>query len=1310
MKEHNQEKKNQQGYNGDETIHKRKANVYENTAYGIDGDNVRKKSSITNMDRTLKQNMALHFEPSKSKFLCKQIVVKLPCLSRIYQLFRFYITFIVTATTQTANVRSLAHKTNNVALPIGLSDIVVRPRRRPHNITDTKHSTDSPIIATTTSLLATPKHTNVFGSVSEVSNITPRPVDTTYTPTFERTPSLLATPQHSNVVASSSGVSKITPGTVGRPRKLRHTTNSTHTPIIATTPSLLATPHDSNVVSSSTAITKDFTLTSTPRPRGRPPKSDIQKSTTKTFANTSTPACHPVREQLNIVESSNTISDISLRRRGRPRKVHIPTPTRKTPPISTTLKGKMPVNNQHLSFRINTPVNFNIGSTSGTHQEKEKSVRMKSSRRINFNDTDDEDEDETELQKYRDHGDPIFGCESCGALLWHAESTVGNTHANSESYSLCCGRGKVMLPKKLKNPPKLLMDLINKKHQKSTTFIDNIRRYNSMFVITSMGGKQDKSVNTSRGPYCYRIQGMNCHRMGALLPDEGKPAIFSQLYIYDTENEIENRIKFTSNGKSTSSGKRKIDHQLTTEIRDMLDINNPLVAEFWMADRRKYNLPTAFEVAALIIRDFDSMEHKRDIILEEQGGDLQRISELHPSYLALKYPLLFSYTEDGYCTDIYHRGVTDLTPTNKKTRQFLVDGYTMVESKRMSYIRREQKDLRSETYSNLAKLAADPDFGVTIRDLFITFTCNPNWPDIARFVAKKGLKSDDRPDVITRVFKQKLDSLMKDFKEKRWFGRLRGAVYTVEFQKRGLPHAHILLFLEPEDKLTTTGHIDKYISAEIPDKDEDPELYQIVNDHMMHGPCGAERPSCPCTVNNKCTKKFLKQYLSACEAAWRIYGFDIHYRIPLVERLPFHLPNEQSVIFDERDSLDYKLDKAPVNETKFQSWMETNKTYTFAQKLIYVEFLKYYVWKHDEKFIYEKIWYVMATDVESIERVKNNTPELVLSDEQKKNYCLLYIQHMLLSNNKSLKSIPNMPYPTTKYTMDGYNRLVHDELSYNKDKLKEEHKILYVTLTEEQNGIYGTIMDSVDKNKGGMFFIYGYGRTGKTYLYKTMSAACRSQGGIVLNVASSGIAALLLEGGRTAHSRFAIPINVVEDSMCNISVDSELAELLRMTKLIIWDEAPMVNRHCYEVFDRKMRDICRTDPSTPSEQVFGGKVVMFGGDFRQILPVVPNGSRQDVVHVAINSSYLWNHCTVMKLTVNMRLGSGSNSSEKKEIQDFADWIINIRNGKIGGKNDGEANMEFPDDMLILDSDDHIGSIIHESYPDLLQNLYDPDYF
>ncbi|GJY71498.1 ATP-dependent DNA helicase PIF1-like protein [Tanacetum coccineum] len=222
-----------------------------------------------------------------------------------------------------------------------------------------------------------------------------------------------------------------------------------------------------------------------------------------------------------------------------------------------------------------------------------------------------------------------------------------------------------------------------------------------------------------------------------------------------------------------------------------------------------------------------------------------------------------------------------------------------------------------------------------------------------------------------------------------------------------------------------------------------------------------------------------------------------------------------------------------------------------------------------------------------------------------------------------------MSYPRAEYTMDVYNRLVYDELAYDNDKLREQHKRLYSILTDEQKSIYETIMDSVDKKEGRMFFVYGYGRTSKTYLYKTMSAACRSQGGIVLNVASSGIAALLLKD----------------------------------------DEAPMVNRQCYEAFDWTMRDICRMDPSVPSEQ----------------------------------------HCKLMKLTVNMRLGSGVDSSEKKEIQDFADWILNIGNGNIGRKNDGEAKVEFLDDMLIPEYNDHIGSIIQETYLDLLRNLYDSDY-
>ncbi|GJT54742.1 ATP-dependent DNA helicase RRM3-like protein, partial [Tanacetum coccineum] len=253
-------------------------------------------------------------------------------------------------------------------------------------------------------------------------------------------------------------------------------------------------------------------------------------------------------------------------------------------------------------------------------------------------------------------------------------------------------------------------------------------------------------------------------------------------------------------------------------------------------------------------------------------------------------------------------------------------------------------------------------------------------------------------------------------------------------------------------------------------------------------------------------------------------------------------------------SIDYAVDKSSVNETKFESWMEQNETNTFSRSLLYVEIPRG----------------PMEWDV--LKKVDN----------------VLYPTY---KDTWSLKDIQNMTYADQEYTMDGYNKLIFDETSYYKDKLKEQHVKLYGNLTYEQKDIYSTVMNAVVNDKGGMFFVYGYGGTGKTYLYKTMLTQAALQ-----------------------HS-----------------------------KLIIWDEAPMINRNCYEAFDRTLRDICMTDPSVASDK--------------------------DVVNATINASYLWDKCTVLRLTINMRLGSGSTQSEKKEIQEFADWILDIGNGKVGGAND-----------------------------------------
>jgi len=127
-------------------------------------------------------------------------------------------------------------------------------------------------------------------------------------------------------------------------------------------------------------------------------------------------------------------------------------------------------------------------------------------------------------------------------------------------------------------------------------------------------------------------------------------------------------------------------------------------------------------------------------------------------------------------------------------------------------------------------------------------------------------------------------------------------------------------------------------------------------------------------------------------------------------------------------------------------------------------------------------------------------------------------------------------------------------------------------------------------------------------------------------VASSDIEALLILGGRTTYSRFCIPLTVDEYSTCDIHPKSPLVKLILRVKLIIWDGAPMMNKHCFEVVDHSLIDILIVNNNGRLDIPFGGKIVVLGGDFRQILHVVPKGTKQDVVHASINSSRLWRYC------------------------------------------------------------------------------------
>ncbi|XP_022040658.1 uncharacterized protein LOC110943214 [Helianthus annuus] len=431
--------------------------------------------------------------------------------------------------------------------------------------------------------------------------------------------------------------------------------------------------------------------------------------------------------------------------------------------------------------------------------------------------------------KYIDHGDQVVICDICYAKLWTSEGGKGRLTLGKLCYGLCCGYGKVELPH-LKEANPSYQNLFHMSDQRSKFFLKNIRRYNCMFSFTSMGGKVDSKINKGNAPFIYQISGQNFHSLGSPKPANGKQAKFSQLYIYDTENEVYNRQSVL--GQHVTSHEQELDVEIIEYLKDFLDSHNELVKSYRMVrnhfqqnpeanlklrliynrdkDGRTYNLPSSTEVAALIVDDLDASVDRRDIVVETQSGMLKRISELHPSYLALQYPIFFPFGDDGYRIDIPHRdGVTTKKTIRPKCtmreffayriqdhisgyslvlngrrlfQQFLVDAYTMIESERLNFIRGKQKNLRSETFENLQKykhtgqenlsntgqkvilpssftggarfmqqnyldaMALCKWFGYS--EFFITITCNPKWPEISRFLKDTSIKPEDRPDIL----------------------------------------------------------------------------------------------------------------------------------------------------------------------------------------------------------------------------------------------------------------------------------------------------------------------------------------------------------------------------------------------------------------------------------------------------------------------------------------------------------------------------------------------------------------------------------
>ncbi|XP_074305530.1 uncharacterized protein LOC141640746 [Silene latifolia] len=144
-------------------------------------------------------------------------------------------------------------------------------------------------------------------------------------------------------------------------------------------------------------------------------------------------------------------------------------------------------------------------------------------------------------------------------------------------------------------------------------------------------------------------------------------------------------------------------------------------------------------------------------------------------------------------------------------------------------------------------------------DIFLTITCNPHWAEIERELLPFE-EAQNRHDLVSRVFRAKLLELKKDICIRNIFGNVAGYIYVVEFQKRGLPHAHFLIILDSDSKIRTLDQYDEYVCAELPDSAENPRLFSAVVRHMMHGPCGNDNPTNPCMRDSWCKNHYPREF------------------------------------------------------------------------------------------------------------------------------------------------------------------------------------------------------------------------------------------------------------------------------------------------------------------------------------------------------------------------------------------------------------------------------------------------------------------
>ncbi|RWS27879.1 uncharacterized protein B4U80_03589 [Leptotrombidium deliense] len=513
-----------------------------------------------------------------------------------------------------------------------------------------------------------------------------------------------------------------------------------------------------------------------------------------------------------------------------------------------------------------------------------------------------------------DIGDLVEICFHCNGLTFKNET--------GRSKNSCCHGGKIKA-NILNEYPTELRQMIFGVNEESRHFRDNIRRYNNAFAFASFNCTNVDIQQ--KGPYCMRIKGEANMQVTTSLLGKGIPRYAQIYIYDDDETSkfrMNNSLRETvviKLQRIMANNPYALKYRQLNEVYKQTEV--PTVTLNFLTfkgdDMRRYNEPLVNSIAAIITTNDGAIPENVDVkVFPKKDTECDFLSTTSQHSDPMLFPLIFPNGEHGWSHLMKTPNMKNISPLQfysyrltvrcndsspificgRLTQQYIINCYLTVESQRLKYLRFNQSNLRTECYqgivdhiirsdantadiSKLGNIYILPStFQGSARqmqqlyqdamaicrkigrpDLFITMTCNPKWPEITRYLKTlpPGLTANDIPHFTSRLFYQKVSNLIKDLDSV--FGTIKAYVYTIEFQKRGLPHVHLLVTLG--QKLLNADDIDKFISAEIPNKEDNPLLWQKVMKHMLHGPHINGLP-CFDSKKNLCSKNFPKPFIT----------------------------------------------------------------------------------------------------------------------------------------------------------------------------------------------------------------------------------------------------------------------------------------------------------------------------------------------------------------------------------------------------------------------------------------------------------------